>query len=107
MKKIYSAYDRPEAFIVKALLESNGIKADVQDDQLDTLVGGVGYTEAMIPTVWIFEDAKYEEAYALLETYLKNKERDEVDSVWVCQNCHEESPETFEICWNCGEERKH
>jgi len=106
MKKIYSAYDRPEAFIVKGLLESNGIKADVQDDQLDTLVGGVGYTEAMIPTVWIFDDAQYDEAYALLEAYVENQNTMDVDTVWVCTHCKEESPETFNVCWNCGQEKE-
>lgn len=103
MKKIYSALDRPEAYIVKGLLESNGIKADVQDDQLDTLVGGVGYTEAMIPTVWIFDDSYYDEAYELIEAYVQNKNSADLDKVWVC---HEESPESFYVCWNCGAERK-
>jgi len=106
MKKIYSALDRPEAYIIKGLLESHGIKAEVQDDQLDTLVGGVGYTEAMIPTIWIFEDEKYDEAYRLLQEYVKNQESDEVDEVWVCTNCKEESPMTFGVCWNCGQEAK-
>lgn len=105
MKKVYDAYDPTEAYIVKGILESYGIKADVQDDQLHSLVAGVGYTEAVIPTVWIFDVSRYDEAYGILEAYEKKKHDKSDEVVWICSNCKEESTEAFTECWNCGESR--
>ncbi|CAA6800599.1 MAG: DUF2007 domain-containing protein [uncultured Sulfurovum sp.] len=106
MKKVCNAYDPTEAHIIKGVLESYGIKAEVQDDQLHNLVAGIGYTEAVIPTIWIFDDRQYDEAQGILDEYEKKKKdqtRDEV--IWVCSSCQEESTEAFTECWNCGASR--
>lgn len=104
MKKVYDAYDPQEAYIVKGILESYGIDAKVQDDQLHALVAGVGYTEAVIPTVWIFDNSRYDEAFKILEEYEEKKQSDN-EVIWICSSCKEESTEVFTECWNCGKSR--
>lgn len=92
--------------IVKGILESYGIEAKVEDDQLLGLVGGVGYTEAVIPTVWILDSSQYDEAYKIIKEYEKKLHSNETEKAWTCSVCKEESTEQFTECWNCGASRK-
>ena len=106
MKKIYDAIDLAEAHIVKGILESYGLEAKVEDDQLLGLVGGVGYTEAVIPSVWIFDDARYDEAYLILQEYEKKRSTIPEGKNWVCSVCHEELEAQFTECWKCNSSRE-
>jgi len=102
MKKVYKGLDLTQVHIVKGILEAQGIKAKVEDDQLLGLVGGVGYTEAI---VWIFDDARYEEALATVKEYEDKLTSMNKGEKWTCSVCNEVLDEQFTMCWNCNSSR--
>jgi len=106
MKKVYDGFDLAEVHILKGILEAHSIDAKVEDDQLLGLVGGVGYTEAVVPTVWILDDARYDEALAIVKEYEEKRSSTNEGKKWICSVCQEEIEEQFTECWKCQSSRK-
>ena len=106
MKKVYDGFDLAEVHIVKGILDSYGIEAKVEDDQLLGLVGGIGYTEAVVPTVWIFDNTRYDEALIIVKEYEEKRTSTKDGEKWVCSVCQEVLDEQFTECWNCNSSRE-
>jgi len=106
MKKVYDGFDLAEVHILKGILDSYGIESKVEDDQLLGLVGGVGYTEAVVPTVWIFDDTRYDEALAIVKEYEEKRSSTKDVKKWTCSVCQEEIEEQFTECWKCNSSRE-
>jgi len=106
MTKIYEGVDLAEVHIVKGILASYGIKARVEDDQLLTLVGGVGYSEGVVPTVWVIDDSRYDEAFAIVKEYEKKRITTNTGDQWTCSICKEVIEPQFTECWKCNNSRE-
>lgn len=106
MLQVYTAEHPTEAHYVKGLLESQGISCDVRGEFLFGARGALPITTETAPSIWIFDDAKYNDAIELIKEYenLKNKDTSN-DPSWVCHTCGEESEAQFTTCWNCLEPR--
>ena len=103
MKQVYSVFDPTEAHIVKGVLESNGIQCEIRGEILAGLRGVLPITSDTAPTIWIFDDAKYDEARMRIEQYEQSKLNEPADAeAWICSFCGEESDAEFTECWKCG-----
>jgi Putative prokaryotic signal transducing protein len=69
MKKVYVAQNPAEAHLVKGMLESNGIRAEVQGEALWGTRGETPVTPETLPEVWVLDDDEEEEAVRLVEEY--------------------------------------
>jgi hypothetical protein len=69
MKKIYTAQTPQEAYLVKGILEEDGIPVVVQGEHMPSLLGGVPLSDTY-PTVWVKHDEDEERAKALIEGFL-------------------------------------
>ena len=105
MKKMYTTTNQAEAYIVKGILESHNINAEVQDDQLLNMVGATAYAESVLASIWIFDDSQYDKAYKVLQIYENNLKNENLNK-WTCSNCQEELEDVFTECWKCNNSRE-
>lgn len=101
MIRIYRAYNVVQAHIVKDLLNLKGVEAEVFYDH----VGGPGLGPYMQAGVWLMDEHDRDFAQRMIEEH-EARIRGEVDNGEPvnCQNCKEQNPASFEICWSCGED---
>ena len=98
MKKVYSASNLPDAYLLLHRLEQAGIEARVLNEHAQGGMGEIPFTHAY-PEVWLVEPGDVERARSIVADY----ERREISENGVlCQVCGEESPGGFEVCWRCG-----
>jgi hypothetical protein len=98
MIRIYVAQQRYDAWLVADRLRQAGIKAHVFNQHASSIVGDVPPDVAQ-PQVWIERDCDHERALIVLREIEAAGAR--VGS-HACSACGEESPVTFDLCWNCG-----
>ena len=97
MKKIYSAATLADAHLVVGLLGQAGIAARVFNENAQGGLGEIPFTQAW-PEVWLDDERDMQDALELIRAF----EQSGPDGQIICKRCGESSPETFEICWNCG-----
>jgi len=126
MKRVYDARDVTEAHLVRGLLESSGIPAQVHGE---ALAGAEGEVPFAWPSVWVTNDSDYEAARRLIEerpgpaspthcpgcgydlTGLPEPRCPECGRPflrvpsWVCPACGEMLEGQFTECWKCGAAR--
>lgn len=102
MKLVFTAKHPTEAHLVRGLLESEGIRAEVRGDQLYGAFGEI----PVLPTVWILDAAAGADAARLVVEFLRgtpaHRHRHEH---WTCASCNETLEGQFTECWNCGAAR--
>ena len=98
MKKIYSAADLPQAYLVSHLLDRAGIAHHVFNANLQGGVGEIPFTHTW-PEIWIVDEADAERATGIVRAYEQGPAPGELSR---CPACGEENPAGFEICWRCG-----
>jgi hypothetical protein len=93
MRNIFTGSTITEAAVVRNLLASNGIEAQLIEK------GSAAYPQ--LPTeVWISHDAQQHRALEVIrDLYLKAPDQ----GSWICANCGEASPASFDLCWSCGQ----
>jgi hypothetical protein len=69
MKQVFVARNPAEAHLVKGLLESRGIRAEVQGEALFGTRGETPLTPDTLPSVWILDDHQAAEAAGIVEEY--------------------------------------
>lgn len=96
---VYQAANPVEAELLAGMLNSQGIKAKVTPNLAS---GGVGElaADAMATRIQV-RAFEYEMARTLLTRY----EQQSTEAEWTCSTCNERQAPSFEVCWQCGEER--
>ena len=102
MRRVFTASDPTEAELVRGLLESAGIKAEVRGADMWGARGAIGPDTA--PGIWIEDDEKAPEAETLLADFYKSRPTVE-SATWTCPKCAEAIAPQFTECWKCGTER--
>jgi len=106
MEKVYIAMNPTDAHLVRGLLESEGIKADVQGEFLWTARGEVPITTDTAPSVWVIDEADYERAMEIVKGFQSSEGMSGPDmGQWRCINCNETNEGQFTECWHCGDSR--
>tara|TARA_R110000868_G_scaffold125885_2_gene332209 strand:+ start:1731 stop:2024 length:294 start_codon:yes stop_codon:yes gene_type:complete len=96
MKQIYTNENRLLAMNSKNVLENAGIAVLIKNEHT---AGSAVPGHQIWLELWV-NDSDYERAVELL----KSSENDEFNN-WVCSKCSEENTGSFEICWNCQNEK--
>ena len=102
--EVYSAYDDIEANIIKALLESSGIPAEITGQALRAFAGELPFGRATAPRVRVALPDKIRAREIIDEYEQTNRRRfagEDRPLGWTCSKCNEEVDGHFEICWNC------
>ena len=102
MKQVYIADDPTEAHLVKGILEQYGISCEIRGEALWGARGQLPLTSETLPSIWIADDGKFDEAQELIEQF-KNKTLAVNDGTsWKCPECGEEVEGQFTDCWKYG-----
>ena len=105
MKQIYIADDPTEAHLVKGILEQYGISCEVRGEALWSARGQLPLTSETLPSLWIADDSKFEEAKGLIEQFKNKTLAADAGTSWKCPSCGVEVEGQFTDCWQCGASR--
>ncbi|MBX2885964.1 MAG: DUF2007 domain-containing protein [Granulosicoccus sp.] len=94
MKRAYTAGTLVDATLVADWLDSNGVPCEIFHQNA---VGALGELPVTPPEVWVRRDADLSLALRLVGEVVFVDE----DGEQQCQQCGEESPRGFDICWQC------
>lgn len=100
MKRIYS---HPQLVVVsqmRDLLERAGIATELRNEYAAGAVGELAPIDAW-PELWLLRDFDQQRANQLLAELHR---RDELPD-WLCPQCANACPASFERCWHCGADR--
>src|SRR5215813_8339352 len=97
MIRFYTASNRYDAYLLADRLKQAGIRAHVFNEHASSIVGDVP-PDVGQPQVWLEREQDRERAAVLLARI----EADAGEKTHRCAACGEESPASFDICWNCG-----
>ena len=103
-KRIYSAANSTEAYLIQGLLERETIDTTLSGEGLSIATGGL--PTDVIQVEILVDEEKYAEALEIISNYeeiLRQPAKD--GKSWECEGCHSVNPETFEICWSCQANR--
>ena len=98
MIRFYTARNRFDAYLLADRLKQAGIRAHVFNEHASSIVGEVP-PEIGQPQVWLEREQDRERAEVLLARIEANAGSTETRR---CAKCGEDSPASFELCWNCG-----
>jgi hypothetical protein len=104
MKEVYTAISPIDGTIVKDFLEGSGIYATVRGEALWNLRGMLPHSTATAPSVWVLEKDFDQAKRFVAEWEAKQKEENEIKSIFRCPSCDEFIEGQFSACWNCGKE---
>ena len=71
MKRVFTAPTVTEAYLMKGILESEGIETFVKNEHLSGLAGEVPFMESW-PEVWVIEDQEVEHAETIIADYQRD-----------------------------------
>lgn len=98
MMIVYVARQRFDAWLVADRLNQIGVRAHVFNQHASSIVGDVPADVAQ-PQVWIERECDRDRAWRLIAE-IERSGRAEADL--ACAACGELSPDSFDLCWNCG-----
>lgn len=98
MKKLYTANNLLEAHIIQDLLANAYIPSRLFNEYAQGATGEIPFTHAY-PEVWVERDLDYDRGRAIVTAY--EQAPPIIDSIF-CQQCGEENPGNFQLCWHCG-----
>jgi len=97
MKRIYTATDVTQAYLLSQLLARAGIGHYLANEHLQGGAGELPFA-AIYPVIWLYDDAEDVRARRIVEDF----ERVPPGGDWRCTGCGEDNPSTFDLCWRCG-----
>ena len=105
MKKLlsFAFNERVQAGLLKELLEQEGIRCLIRNEQLFSAMGEIPFLECL-PELWVVDDEVYPRARQLLQNWLKDAQAE--SGTWRCPQCGETHEGQFGACWQCGELRR-
>ena len=100
MKQLHAARHAVEAHLIRGLLLSHGISAEVRGE---FLTSGWGELPLDVCSVWVTDEAQYGAAKDLLGAFLSGSlARAYGGEAWACARCGEKLEGQFTQCWSCG-----
>jgi hypothetical protein len=102
--RVYRAANTVEAHMLKGMLEQHGVRARILGGGLSS---GVGELPVDVIQVSIEVPVGYRQlARELIEAYESGR-ADGTSGIdaWVCGDCNESNPASFDVCWQCGDAR--
>ncbi|HEX7236073.1 MAG TPA: DUF2007 domain-containing protein [Gammaproteobacteria bacterium] len=102
MRKVFSSNELSETVLIRDALLHRGVAATIQNEYS----GRSAIPEFRPPAeVWVTDDHDYDDARRIVVDALAAIDSKANAKPWICANCREENPQSFDICWNCAQER--
>lgn len=105
MRMVYRAQNPTDAYLLKGVLDVQGIHAKVQGEFLWSARGEVPIALDTSPSVWVEDEADYERAVQIVRDFQSQESSVTLaGEEWKCEKCGETNEAQFSECWNCGSE---
>jgi hypothetical protein len=109
MKRIYVAEATWDAMMVRDLLATSGIDAEVLLPHGPVEPVHIFAEPTITQSVWVLNDEDEGRAVEIVRAFKADASSHSKDSgivwKWRCETCREDVEPQFEVCWNCGTER--
>jgi len=99
MQRVATAESLAEIGHFRNVLEQNGIRCFIRNEQLSGALGEVPFLECL-PELWVVSDRDVQQAEHLLADLRGVPEGK--GEAWRCAGCGEDNDAQFGACWNCG-----
>lgn len=100
MEKLFSSSNTVELYLLKSLLESEGIICFIKNEY-PPAAGELPPVSAM-PELWVMDNRQDGHAMKLLQ---ENSLLSQTSLPWKCPRCNEQLEGQFTTCWHCGKDR--
>ena len=97
MPKVFTDQNIASVGSIKSYLESHDIKCQLRNEYSSSVMGEVAFFDVW-PEVWVTD----KDALRAKELVAEMRQATPNGPAWICQDCQESNPGTFEICWQCG-----
>lgn len=105
MKEVYVDSDLTLVGLYKSILESAQIACYIRNENTRSLgvsVFGFSHTPLTDPVLCITDDDRYAEAIELIQAHRTAPTHHTMaNGDWICPQCKESLPASFQSCWNC------
>jgi len=98
MKRVASTESLAEIGHYRNVLEQQGIRCMIKNEQLSGALGEVPFLECL-PELWVLNDADLDRAERLLAEL---KSETASGENWRCPDCKQDNEAQFAACWSCG-----
>lgn len=95
MTRVHTAKGLAEAHLVRETLLGAGILAELRGLSRPALVGSIPIPDSLID-VWVSP----EQGDLATEVLAAVEKRAHLE--WLCPDCGERNPASFEVCWRCN-----
>ena len=102
MKRVATSESLAEIGHFKNVLEQNGVRCVIKNEQLSGALGEVPFLECL-PELWVLKDLDSDRAEQLLADLRREAPNGQS---WRCPSCNEDNEAQFAVCWNCGKAGK-
>lgn len=101
MRKVFSSNEVSETVLVRDALVHRGVEVTIQNEY-----SGRSAIPGFRPPaeIWVRNDDDYESARQVVVDTIATLDSKSDAPPWACSSCREENPQSFEVCWNCGQE---
>jgi len=99
VQRVATAESLAEIGHYRNVLEQNGIRCYVKNEQLSGALGEVPFLECL-PELWVLTDRDALRAERLLRELREGAT--ERTGNWQCPKCGESNEAQFASCWHCG-----
>ena len=102
MRKVFSSNEVSETALVRDALVHAGVDVTIQNEY-----SGRSAIPAFRPPaeVWVRNDDDYDAARQIVVNTIATLDSQAHAPPWVCSRCEERNPQSFEVCWNCGQDK--
>jgi len=100
MKLIYTNENRFLVSNVKNIIQDAGIEVMLKNEYIGGGAGDLSPFDTWLE-LWVVEDRDYDRALKLVDS-LENPAN---SREWMCSNCREINSDSFDICWQCQNEK--
>ncbi len=101
MKLIYTNENRFIVNNIKNIIQNANIEIYLKNEFIGGAAGDLSPFDTWLE-LWVVNDKDYDQSMILINALEKNDHAFD----WICPQCHEENPATFDTCWQCQAERK-
>lgn len=99
MKLIYSNENILLVTNMKNLIKSAGIEVIIRNEYAHGAIGEISAFDTW-PELWLVKESDLAAANAIVES-----SKQQSNSQWQCPNCQEFNADSFELCWQCQQEK--
>lgn len=99
MKLIYTNENRFIVSNIRNIIEHTGIEITLKNEYIAGAAGDLSPFDTWLE-LWV-EDNDYNKAMTILDDIDKTDNSHD----WFCSKCREKNSASFELCWNCQNEK--